>query len=245
MKLSSNTILITGGSSGIGLALAKKFLALENNVIITGRDKSKLERIKDEIHNIEIFHGDLADNEIVVSLANYIRLHHDSTNVLINNAAVQYNYSFNSEESTTRNIDYEIATNLQAPVKLTALLLPTLLRKPESAIVNVSSGLFIAPKKTASVYCATKAALHSFSKTLRYQLENSHVKVFEIIPPLVDTAMTAGRGKSKITGDQLVGEFITDFKNNRYESFIGKAKLLKFINRVSPSVADRIMKHGL
>jgi len=245
MNLSGNTVLITGGSSGIGLALAKKFITLQNHVIITGRDKSKLERIKTEIGNIEIFHGDLANEEIVVALADYIRLNHNSANVLINNAAVQYNYSFEHEESVTRAIDYEIATNLQAPIKLTALLLPTLLKNSQSAIVNVSSGLFLAPKKTASVYCATKAALHSFSKTLRYQLETSPVKVFEIIPPLVDTPMTAGRGKSKITGDQLVEEFIANFKNNRYESFIGKTKLLKVMHRIAPSIADRIMKHGL
>lgn len=245
MKLSGNTIVITGGSSGIGLALAKKFMTLQNTVIITGRDKHKLERIKQDLTGVAIFHGDLSDDESVKALAAHVRRNYDAVNVLINNAAVQYNYNFSSEKVDLQNIDYEIAANLQAPIKLTTLLLPTLLEKNESAIVNVSSGLFMAPKKTASVYCATKAAIHSFSKTLRYQLENSNVSVFEIVPPLVDTAMTTGRGKSKITAERLVDEFLADFKNNRYESFIGKAKILRLIHRLSPTAADAIMKNGL
>jgi len=245
MKLSGNTILITGGSSGIGMALAKRFVALQNTVIVTGRDKQKLERMKETIPGIHAVPGDLADDDTVTTLTKYVTSNFATINVLINNAAVQYNYTLGSDREVLQNIDYEIATNLSAPIKLTALLLPALQKNHESAIVNVSSGLFIAPKKSASVYCATKAAVHSFTKTLRYQLEDSGIKVFEMIPPLVDTPMTEGRGKSKITSDRLVDEFITDFKHNRYESFIGKTKLLRFVHRMSPALADNIMKNGL
>jgi uncharacterized oxidoreductase len=163
----------------------------------------------------------------------------------VNNAAIQYNYNFTEEVNVSILIDYEIAANLTAPIKLTALLLPLLLKNKESAVVNVSSGLAIAPKASASVYCASKAAIHSYSKTLRYQLEHRGVKVFEIIPPLVATPMTEGRGKSKITPEKLVDEFINNFKANQYESYIGKVKLLKALNRIWPSMADRIMKNGL
>lgn len=245
MKLSGNTILITGGSSGIGLALTKKFVSLHNTVIITGRNKQKLERVNETIPGIHTVHGDLSDDNAVTALAEHITLNFPMINVLVNNAAVQFNYSFCDDRVDMRDVDYEIATNLAAPIKLTALLLPMLKKKGESAIVNVSSGLFIAPKKSASVYCATKAAVHSFTKTLRYQLQPSTVKVFEIIPPLVDTPMTEGRGKSKITGDQLADEFIDDFRRNRFESFIGKTKILKFLHRLSPALADNVMKNGL
>lgn len=245
MITTENTVLITGGSSGIGLALAKRFLELKNKVIITGRNKEKLQQIKTEFPDIEVFVGDLSDKNSLDELVLFIEQQHSDLNILINNAAVQYNYNFTDEQNLTYNIDYEISANLTAPIKLTSLLLPLLLKHKNSAVINVSSGLFIAPKKSASVYCATKSAIHSFSKTLRYQLEDTGTKVFEIIPALIDTPMTSGRGKSKITPEQLTEEFLRNFKADKFESYIGKTKLLKLINRLSPSLADRIMKNGL
>lgn len=245
MITTGNTILITGGSSGIGLALAKRFLELNNKVIITGRDKEKLQKIKSAFPGIEIFAGDLTDKYSLVDLVQFIEQQHTDLNILINNAAIQYNYQYTNEPNLINKIDYEISVNLNAPIKLTALLLPLLLKNKNSAVINVSSGLFIAPKKSASVYCATKSAIHSFTKTLRYQLEDTEIKVFEIIPALIDTPMTEGRGKSKITPEQLMEEFIRDFKNDKVESYIGKTKLLKMIHRVSPKFADSIMKNGL
>ncbi len=175
----------------------------------------------------------------------FIEQKYPDLNILINNAAVQYNYLFLDEQNLVDKIDYEVTTNLIAPIKLTSLLLPILINKKNSAIINVSSGLFIAPKKSASVYCATKSAIHSFTKTLRYQLEDKNVKVFEIIPPLVETPMTEGRGKSKISTEQLVDEFLQNFKTDKLESYIGKAKLLKLISNLFPKLADKIMKNGL
>lgn len=245
MITTGNTVLITGGSSGIGLALAKNFSALKNKVIITGRDTLKLGSIKKEHPEMITFAGDLTNRDSLDELVLFIEQQHPGLNILINNAAVQYNYSFVEALNLTYKIDYEISTNLTVPVKLTGLLLPLLQKNKDSAVVNVSSGLFIAPKQSASVYCATKAAIHSFSKTLRYQLENSDTKVFEIIPALIDTPMTEGRGKSKLTPEDLVDEFMRNFKADKYESYIGKTKLLKLINRLSPGLADKIMKNGL
>lgn len=244
MIITGNKVLITGGSSGIGLALAKRFLSLKNKVIITGRDIKKLEQIKNEFPEIIIFEGDLTNKNSLDELVLFIEQQHYNLNILINNAAVQYNYTFIDEPNLTYKIDYEVSTNIIAPMKLTGLLLPLLLKNKNSAIVNVSSGLFIAPKKSASVYCASKSAIHIFTKTLRYQLENTHTKVFEIIPALIDTPMTEGRGKSKITPEQLTDEFFRHFKANKFENYIGKTKLLKFMNRLSPKLADRIMKNG-
>ncbi len=245
MILTGNTVLITGGSSGIGLALAKQFLKLKNNVIVTGRNEDKLQQIKDDLPGIEIFAGDLSERNSLDELVLFVEEKHSGVNILVNNAAIQYNYHFADEQNLTYKIDYEIATNLATPIKLTALLLPLLLKKENSAVVNVSSGLFIAPKKSASVYCATKAAIHSFSKTLRYQLEDTGVRVFELIPALIDTPMTAGRGKGKLTPEELVDEFIKDFSADRFESYIGKTKWLRRVSRLSPRLTDSFMKNGL
>lgn len=244
MKTNGNTILITGGSSGIGLALATLFLQRDNNVIITGRDKAKLDAVRKQYPGIEVFHGDLTSMASLDELTVFIEQRHPNLNVLVNNAAVQYQYDFADGPGLTDRIDYEVSANLMAPMKLTALLLPTLLANTTSAIVNVSSGLFIAPKKSAPVYCATKAGLHTFSQTLRYQLEPRGVRVFEIVPPLVATPMTEGRGRGKISTSQLVNEFFRDFESDRYESYIGKAKLLRWLHRIAPGVVERMMKNG-
>ena len=246
MKLTKNTVLITGGSSGIGLSLAKSFLELNNKVVITGRNLEKLEEVKKQLPNISTFQCELTDQNSMNELVVFIEQKFPDLNVLLNNAAIQYNYSFNDCGSVIDKIDYEINANLTAPIKLTSLLLPILLKNDESAVINVSSGLAISPKKSASVYCATKSAIHSFTKSLRYQLKDTTVKVFEIIPPLVDTPMTSGRGKTKkITPDQLTKEFFKNFQANKFESYIGKSKILRFIHRLSPKLADKIMQNGI
>ena len=244
MKTSGNTVLITGGSSGIGLALAQRFLELNNQVIITGRDAQKLEAIRQKHPQMGIFAGDLTLTATQKALVAWLEANYPTLNILVNNAAVQYNYLFTDETDQSQQISYEIATNLTAPIILTHSLLPLLRKNPQSAVVNVSSGLFLSPKKSASVYCATKAAIHSFSCTLRYQLEEQGMRVFEIIPSLVDTPMTQGRGKNKITSEALVDEFLDCFQRDRFEIYIGKAKLLKWLHRFIPSVASRLLKNS-
>ncbi|QNR25198.1 SDR family oxidoreductase [Croceimicrobium hydrocarbonivorans] len=244
MNLSGNTILITGGSSGIGLALAKRFIDLGNQVIISGRSEEKLNQIKNELPGISTFCGDLSEQENLLQLQKFIHEEFPQLNMLINNAGIQYNYHLSAESDVLSKIDYELACNLNAPIKLTALLLPTLEKQDLSAIVNVSSALFMAPKKSAPVYCASKAALHNFTQSLRYQLEESKIEVYEIIPALIDTAMTAGRGKSKLSPDQLVDEFLDNFKAGRKESYIGKTKLLRILKRIAPRKAQSLLKEA-
>jgi uncharacterized oxidoreductase len=240
MKTSGNTILITGGTDGIGEALAEKFLALGNTVIVVGRNKDKLTELA---HRGFVTYGcDVARMDELERLSLLIQQEHSNLNVLINNAGIQYNYNFTEELHLINKIDHEVAVNFLGPLRLTALLLPILKLNENSAVINVSSGLGLVPKKQAPVYCGTKAAIHIFSKALRYQLQR--VKVFEIIPPLVDTQMTAGRGRNKISPQQLASEFIDAFRRDVFEVNIGKVKLLKLINRISPSLAERIMKNG-
>jgi short-subunit dehydrogenase involved in D-alanine esterification of teichoic acids len=242
MKLSKNKILITGATAGIGEALLNRFLSLDNQVIALGRNEEKLKELARKDERVIPFSCDISKAEELDKLILFLEQQHPDTNILINNAGIQYNYHFEEEPQLLGKIEKEINVNFLAPLKIIALLLPILKTNDNSAIVNVSSGLGLVPKRQAPVYCGTKAGIHLFSKALRYQLQ--HTKVFEIIPALVDTEMTAGRGKGKIAPEQLVEEFITAFKKDKYEVSIGKVKLLKIINRLVPSLAERIMKKG-
>jgi uncharacterized oxidoreductase len=244
MKGTGNKVLITGATSGIGLALAEKFSKSGNQVLLTGRNEEQLSQLSRRFPHSIPFACDLGSREGIDELVLYIESHHPDLNMLVNNAGIQYNYNFLNSPEITYKIDQEIKINLIAPLQLCALLIPVLQLQPKAAIINVSSGLAIAPKRSAPVYCGTKAAIHIFSQALRYQLESSSIRVFEIIPPLVDTPMTAGRGKNKITPQQLVDEFWHSFLGDSYEIYIGKAKLLKLIHRLSPALSQRIMKNG-
>jgi len=242
MQLKGNKMLITGATAGIGEALLNKFLSLGNQVIAVGRNQHRLQQLAQKDEQIIPFACDVSKREELDKLIMFVEQRHADTNVLINNAGIQYNYQFGEEPQLLGKIEQEINVNFLAPLKLIALMLPLLKSNKNAAIVNVSSGLGLVPKRQAPVYCGTKAGIHIFSKALRYQLKN--VKVFEIIPPLVDTQMTAGRGKGKITPEQLVDEFIRAFRKDHYEVGIGKVKLLKLVNRISPALADKIMKKG-
>jgi short-subunit dehydrogenase involved in D-alanine esterification of teichoic acids len=241
MVTCGNVVLITGGGSGIGLAIAKKFQQAGNRVIITGRNKEKLISVKEHFQEIDIEVADIAREADISRLAE----NHSDVNILVNNAGVQYNYNLLEEPDAYRLIREEFDINLIAPALLIQRFLPILLRKNESAIINVTSGLAFVPKESAPVYCAGKAGLHIFSKSLRYQLESSSIKLFEIIPSLVDTSMTEGRGKGKISPDQLTDEFWKNFKKDNFEILVGKVKLLYWLNRILPKVAERIMRKGL
>ncbi|MEM6344687.1 MAG: SDR family NAD(P)-dependent oxidoreductase [Bacteroidota bacterium] len=240
MNLSNHKILITGATAGIGEALLKAFLKHDNQIIALGRNAQKLAQLSAQYPAVIPFQCDLAEPADLDRLIVFVEQEHPDLSVLINNAGIQYNYQFEEEQQALAKIQREIDVNLIVPIKLISLLIPTLQNQPESAVVNVSSGLGLVPKMAAPVYCGTKAGLHIFTKALRYQLAN--IKLFEIIPPLVDTEMTRGRGKGKISPDQLAAEFIRAFARDHYELSVGKVKLLKLINRLSPRLAERIMR---
>ncbi len=242
MKTSGNKILITGASSGIGFALAQQFMQLGNKVITVDRNVEKQKKAQELLPGLIAIRCDLTLREDIDQLMITIQNQHPDVNVLINNAGIQYNYDFKEEAQPLPRIEKEIHTNVIAPMQLCALLLPILNSHNEAAIVNVSSGLAFAPKADAPVYCATKAAVHNFTKGLRYQLEETNIKVFEIIPSLVATDMTSGRGKGKISPEQLATEFISAFERDRFEVNIGKIKLLRVILRIFPKLAEKMLK---
>ncbi len=242
MKTTENTVLITGGASGIGLAFTKLMVQLKNKVIIAGRNSERLINAKNLFQEIETIKCDITKQNDIETLLVSIENNYPQLNMLINNAGIQYNYSMIEELNVTKKIEEEITSNLIAPIKFCSLLIPVLANKNESAIINVTSALAISPKENAPVYSASKAGLHSFTKTLRYQCENTSIKVFELIPPLVDTDMTKGRGKNKIDPEQVVRECIKSLNKNNYQIRVGKVKLLHIINRINQGLTDKILR---
>jgi uncharacterized oxidoreductase len=190
MKLTGNTILVTGGASGIGLALVKRFVERGNEVLICGRREDRLAEVRDALPGVHTRVCDVASEADREELAGWAMSEFPQLNVLVNNAGIQRRVDIagNDEWSSTAS---EIATNLEAPIHLSQMLYPHLASKAEAAILNVTSGLSFVPLANVPVYCATKAALHSFTQSLRWQLKDSSIEVIEIIPPAVDTDLQA------------------------------------------------------
>ncbi|EMJ98167.1 SDR family oxidoreductase [Leptospira alstonii] len=243
MKLSGNTILITGATSGIGLELAKRFAGLGNTVLALGRNKDSLSELS-SIPGIKTIRCDLTKSKDFDTLISLIRKKYTSLNILINNAGIQFNPDFSKDSDQSVSIEKEIQTNLTVPVRLISILIPILKSQPKSAIVNVTSGLALVPKKSAPLYCGTKAGLHLFTEALRYQMEGTNVKVIEMLPPQVDTPMTEGRGKNKLTTSALADEFISALERDREYIGIGVVKYLRWALRFFPSLIYGIVKNA-
>ena len=239
MNTNNHVVLVTGGATGIGFALARKFHSKGNRVILVGRTVAALQQAIALLPGAETCVADISSRQDLERLISLF----PEVSILVNNAGIQVNKPL--ELSSPEEIEHELNINFLAPVLLTRSYLPHLMSRHSAAIINVSSGLALVPKEIAAIYCASKAAMHSFSKALRWQLDKSSVRVFEVMPPLVETAMTTGRGRGKISAEQLAEEFWRGFVADRYEMHIGKTKLLSAINRLVPTVADRIMRHGL
>jgi uncharacterized oxidoreductase len=186
MQLNGNTILITGGGSGIGLAMAKRFLSAENDVTIVGRRADKLKEAKQKHPALRTRIADVSTDAGRLALAEWAARETPHLNVLVNNAGIQQRLTVHDAGNWPGFKD-ELAVNLEAPVHLTLLLLPQLRRQPRSTIINVTSGLAFVPMALAPVYSATKAALRSFTQSLRHQLKDTAVEVIEVIPPAVQT----------------------------------------------------------
>ena len=187
MQMTGNTILITGGASGIGLALAKRFLARGNTVIASGRRADVLAAAAKAVPGLQTIRADVSTEAGRAALTEEATHRFPALNVLVNNAGIQ-----NRPAPLTQPQDWsahkaEIATNLEAPVHLSMLLIPKLMKASSATIINVTSGLAFVPIGFLPTYCLTKAALHSFSQTLRQQLRETAIGVIEIAPPAVDT----------------------------------------------------------
>jgi uncharacterized oxidoreductase len=187
MRITGNTILITGGGTGIGLAFAKRFVARGNHVIICSRRAEPLAAAKSETPALETIRCDVSTEANRIAFAEEVVAKFPKLNVLVNNAGIGNRHAPVPQPQDWASHRRELAINLEAPMHLSFLLAPHLAKSPFGAIVNVSSGLGIVPMAAAQTYCLSKAALHSFSLTLRYQLKTTSLDVVEIIPPSVNS----------------------------------------------------------
>ncbi|PDS77883.1 SDR family oxidoreductase [Rhizobium sp. L43] len=226
MKLTDNTILITGGASGIGLALAQQLSERGNRVIICGRSRAALDRAQAAVPALITRVCDVTDLDNRDSLSGWLENNHPDLNMLINNAGVQHIRHFDGDHAVA-DLDQEIAVNLAAPIQLIGELLPMLKRQPSAVIVNVTSGLAFTPKADIPVYCATKAALHSFTLSLRHQLKATGVRVVEMVPPMVDTNLGGGvraggaERQYMMSPEQFATEALAQLENDQDELLIG------------------------
>jgi uncharacterized oxidoreductase len=243
MILESKNILITGGTSGIGYQLVKQLAARNNKIIVIARDENKLCALRDEFKSIYCYNCSLADRNQLMTILDTIINQHPDINLIINNAGIQFTLMLTDGDFVIDHIDEEIAVNLTAPIIICAFFIKLwTMRLQPSSIVNITSGLAFYPKKKSAVYCATKAGLRNFTKSLRYQLENTSVSVHEAILPLVDTPMTHGRSAKKITPLYAAQEIIKGVENNRAEIFVGKTKFIPLLARLSPKLMAAILK---
>ncbi|MFL5728477.1 MAG: SDR family oxidoreductase [Cytophagaceae bacterium] len=187
MKLAGNTILVTGGASGIGWGLTERLLKAGSEVIICGRREDKLKEAQQKYPKLHIRVCDLSKDADRISLFQWASKEYPTLNVLINNAGIQRRVQLTDNQEPWSGFQQEIAINLEAPIHLSTLFIPHLATKKESYIINITSGLAFTPAAWVPVYSATKAALHSFSLTLRHQLSKTSIKVIEIAPPAVQT----------------------------------------------------------
>jgi len=194
MQMSGNTILITGGGSGIGRGLAEAFHAEGNQVVIAGRRKELLEQVVAANPGMKAAILDIGDADSIRSFAEQMKKDYPALNVVIQNAGIMKSESL--KNGGVADAEATIATNLLGPIRLTAALLPLLLKQPRAAIMTVTSGLAFVPLAMTPTYCATKAAIHSYTQSLRYQLRDTSVQVLELIPPYVQTELTGPRQAS-------------------------------------------------
>lgn len=232
LDVTGNSVVITGGATGIGYALAEQFLRAGNRVIICGRRKSKLQAAKLELPDLQVRQCDVSIESQRKDLLAWTVKQFPSLNLLVNNAGIQRQLEFKSPgiSKLPNRIDDEVAINLTSTIRLCALFTPRLLKAEKAALVNVSSGLAFVPIAMMPVYCATKAAIHSFTVSLRHQLRDSTVKVFEAVPPTTDTELDASfAGKEEqaergITPQEVAAAIIEGLKADRDEILIGEAE---------------------
>ncbi|MCX6163392.1 MAG: SDR family NAD(P)-dependent oxidoreductase [Ignavibacteriae bacterium] len=232
MNLNNNTILITGGTSGIGLAFAGELYKLGNKVIICGRREDRLKKLSEKYPGMIIKICDVSKEKDRIELAGWVISNFGDINILINNAGVQLAYNVHNPDEIKKVYD-ETETNFVAPVHLSSLFVNHLKKKENPAIINITSGLAFVPLSFMPVYCATKAGLHSFTLSLRHQLKDTPIKVFEIAPPAVDTELghQGRKDKNQSHGGIPVEEFLKEameaLKNDVFEAMIANAKVLR------------------
>lgn len=232
MKLSGNTVLVTGGATGIGYALAEELIDKGSEVIVCGRRRSKLRAAKRRLPQIHVTQCDVTIETERKKMLRWAVSKFPNLNVLVNNAGIQRKLDFVSPRISrpTRPIDDEVAINLASPIRLCALITSRFLKRDTAAILNISSGLAFVPIAAMPVYCATKAAIHSFTVSLRHQLRDTSIRVFEAVPPTTDTELDASfagpeeRAYRGISPRKVAEAIVAGLEADQEEILIGEAQ---------------------
>lgn len=257
MELRNRTVLITGASSGIGRQLALLLAKRGCHLVLVGRDKQRLSEVVEATSGTGIV-TDLARPGAVSTLCERMARDHPKVSMLINNAGVQLNGRFAEAEDNNRllrDIAFEAQVDFIAPIQLCAGLLPLLSRqsarsRTPSAVVNLGTGLALAPKQSAAVYCAAKAGLRTFTRAFRFQTEverehgGADIRAVDVLLPLVDTSMTEGRGTGKISPETAAASIVRGLERDRREIYVGKAKLLRMLHRLAPGWTGQMFRHA-
>ncbi len=246
MQMTGNTVLITGGTSGIGLELAMQLSALGNIVIITGRSQEKLDAIRRDQPELIVMQSDVSDPVAIGELQARVTRDYPKLNILVNNAGVMRKINLQDRGTDLEDLSREIDTNLTGPVRMVKQFLPQLKAQPFSAIVNVSSALAFIPFPISPIYSATKAGIHAFTKALRVQLKNTNVQVFELAPPSTQTPLqdafspTDVKASANMDVRVLGKKAIEGLRRDKLEIRPGTANVLSWLSRIAPTLGLKL-----
>jgi uncharacterized oxidoreductase len=237
MNLTGRTILITGGSAGIGLAFALKFVELGNEVIVTGRRQAVLDEVKAKYPKLHTIQSDVANPAQIAALAARVKADFPRLDVLMNNAGIMIYKNLKAPAVDLAGLMVEMNINVGGVIGMTSAFID-ILTANKGTLINVSSALAFVPLPSAPIYSATKAAIHSYTQSLRFQLEETGVEVIELMPPAVKTDLTGdlpeGNGVTLMTTDELVKQSFASFKAGALEIRPGQAKQLALMRRLAP-----------
>jgi len=248
MRLDGRRALVTGGSAGIGLAIARALAAEGAQVILAGRDLARAEAAAASLPGAAAIAADLSQSAGQEQLIGEGTRRWPDLALLVNNAGMQVTLPATGigDAGLADRMRAEVALNLTAPALLTLGLMPVLARQDAAAVVNISSGLAIAPKRSAPVYCATKAALRNLTRGLRYRCEDAapSIRMVDVVMSYADTAMTAGRPGKKLSADAAAAAVLAGLRRDREVIWVGKTQVLSWLDRLAPRLAAGILRNG-
>lgn len=246
MNIQNKKVLVTGGGSGIGFSIAKAFADKGNQVILFGRTEDRLKAAVAQLPNASYIVGDVTSEKDVLQLVKQVKENYGGLDILVNNAGTGRPQLLDTSENIYETAKFEMDINYLSVLRLTELLLPTLKATNEAAIINIQSIVSYVPNKYLATYSATKAALHSYSQSLRITLQQSapHIKVFEVFPPYVDTDLTKNVEADKLSPTEVADDIIAAVEKEEYAVRNGKTKDLYHLFRQSPEDALAALNNG-
>jgi uncharacterized oxidoreductase len=243
MELRGRMILVTGGGSGIGLELARR-LADQNNVVIAGRDETRLESARTQIPALRTRKLDVTSEEQALDAMAWLQGEFGGLDLLVNNAGLLRGYPLGSAKSMTLALE-DVEVNLMGALRMTRLAVPLLNASTEGAVVFISSAMALAAVPGFAVYAATKAAVHSLARSLRAELEPIGIRVFEAMPPVVDTGPVSNLDVPKLPAATVAEAIIEGIRRDHEEIRIGRVRQLAPLARIAPRLADRLVTRAL